>query len=151
MDRHFELLKITRENCLRLAEGLTNEQLNKIPENFNNNIAWNLGHIVATQQLLCYALSGNETRVSADFINKYRKGSKPEGNISDEEIQFIKEQMFSLISQTKEDLAKGTFKTFKTYPTSFGVTLGSIEDAIQFNNMHESMHLGSIIALKKLV
>jgi len=151
MDKHFELLKITRNNCIRVAEGLTNEQLNKIPESFNNNIAWNLGHLVATQQLLCYALSGNETKVPADFINKYRKGSKPEGNISDEEIQFIKEQLFSLIDQTKEDLANGVFKAYKTYPTSFGVTLESIEDAIQFNNMHESMHLGSIIALKKLV
>ena len=151
MDKHFEYLKITRENCLRLAEGLTNEQLNKIPANFNNNIAWNLGHIVATQQLLCYALSGNETKLPTEFINKYRKGAKPEGNISDEEIQFIKTQMFDLIENTKEDLKKGTFKNYKTYTTSFNATLESIEDAIRFNNMHEAMHLGSIIALKKLV
>ena len=151
MEKHFELLKITRENVLGMTEGLTNEQLNKIPENFSNNIAWNLGHLVATQQLLCYALSGNETKVPADFINKYRKGSKPEGNISDEEIQFIKTQMFELIESTKADLAKGIFKNYKTYTTSFNATLESIEDAISFNNMHESMHLGSIIALKKLV
>jgi len=151
MDKHFELLKITRTNCLRLAEGLTNEQLNKIPENFNNNIAWNLGHLVATQQLLCYALSGNETKVSSDFINKFRKGSKPEDNVSKEEMTYIKTQLFELIDSTKADLANGVFKSYKTYPTSFGVTLESIEDAIQFNNLHESMHLGAIIMLKKFV
>jgi len=151
MDKHFELLKVTRENWLKLEAGLTNEQLNKIPENFSNNIAWNLGHIIATQQLLCYAHSGNETNLPADFINKYRKGSKPEGNISDDEIQFIKTQMFELIESTEADLANGIFKNYKTYTTSYNATLESIEDAIRFNNMHESMHLGSIIALKKLV
>jgi len=30
------------------------EQLNKIPEGFNNNLIWNIAHCVVTQQLLCY-------------------------------------------------------------------------------------------------
>jgi hypothetical protein len=29
-----------------------------IPEGFNNNLIWNIGHIIVSQQLLVYKLSG---------------------------------------------------------------------------------------------
>lgn len=33
------------------------EQLNKIPAGFNNNLIWNIGHIIVAQQSLIYQLS----------------------------------------------------------------------------------------------
>ncbi len=149
MKNHFQLLHKTRNNVLRLTENLSLETLNKIPEGFNNNIAWNLGHLVATQQLLCYGLSGQQILVENDFITKYRKGSKPEGDIDQAQLDFIKNQLIVLVDKTEEDLEKGIFQNFKEYPTSYGIVLNSIEDAIVFNNAHEAMHLGYIIAMKK--
>lgn len=149
MKKHFSLLQATRNNVLRLVENLPLETLNKIPEGFNNNIAWNLGHLVATQQLLCYGLSGAQILVENDFVSKYRKGSKPEGDIDQAELDFIKNQLIILVEKTEEDLANGLFQNFKEYPTSYGVVLNSVEEAITFNNLHEAMHLGYIIALKK--
>ena len=149
MKKHFALLQITRNNVLRLVENLSLETLNKIPEGFNNNIAWNLGHIVTTQQLLCYGLSGEQMLVENDFVTRYRKGSKPEGDINQSELDYIKNQLIILVEKTEEDLANGLFKNFKEYPTSYGVVLNSVEEAINFNNLHEAMHLGYIIALKK--
>ena len=57
---HLNLLKATRSNIAKLVEGLSIEQLNHIPEGFNNNLAWNIGHILVTQELLIYRLS-NQT------------------------------------------------------------------------------------------
>jgi hypothetical protein len=51
----------------------------------------------------------------------------------------------------REDYQHGVFKSYKEYPTSYGFELKSIDDAIIFNNVHESLHLGTIMALKKLV
>jgi len=149
MKNHFQLLQTTRNNILRLVENLDLETLNKIPEGFNNNLAWNLGHLVATQQLLCYGLSGTPMLVGNDFISKYRKGSKPEGSIDQKELDYIKNQLIVLVDKTEEDLANGVFQNFKEYPTSYGATLNSVEEAINFNNLHEAMHLGYIIAMKK--
>ena len=151
MKNHFDLLKVTRNNVLRHIENLSLESLNHIPQGFNNNIAWNLGHIVATQQLLCYGLSGNAMAMENDFINKYRKGSKPENDLNQSELDFIKNQIIILPEKLEDDYANGLFLNFKEYPTSYGAVLNSIEDAIVFNNMHEAMHLGVIISLKKLV
>lgn len=149
MKNHFNLLRITRNNILKSVENLSLETLNKIPEGFNNNLAWNLGHVVATQQLLCYGLSGSTMLVDNDFITKYRKGSKPEQDINQAELDFIKSQLIILVDKTEEDLGNNVFQNFKEYPTSYGVTLNAVEDAIIFNNMHEAMHLGTMIALKK--
>ena len=151
MKKHFEYLRVTRNNVLKLIENLDLAQLNKIPEGFNNNLAWNLGHIVATQQLLCYGLSSLPMELENDFISSYRKGSKPEGDISQADLDFMKNQMIVLADKVEDDYANGIFKDYKEYATSFNATLSSIEDAILFNNMHETMHLGFMIALKKMV
>jgi hypothetical protein len=151
MKKHFEYLRVTRNNVLKLIENLDLAQLNKIPEGFNNNLAWNLGHIVATQQLLCYGLSSLPMELENDFISSYRKGSKPEGDISQADLDFMKNQMIVLADKVEDDYANGIFKEYKEYATSFNATLSSVEDAILFNNMHETMHLGFMIALKKMV
>ena len=151
MKNHFDLLKTTRNNILKCVDGLPLEVLNKIPQGFNNNLAWNMGHVVATQQLLCYGLSGNNMLVENDFIQKYRKGSKPESDIDQSELDFIKNQMIVLVDKTEDDFANGIFQNFKEYPTSYGATLRSIEDAIIFNNMHEAMHLGYMLSMRRTV
>lgn len=151
IDHHCQLLTITRNNALGLVKGLNEPQLNHIPERFNNNLIWNLGHILVTQQLLCYRLSGNDSFISNDLIEKYRKGSKPDGQTSSEEIGNIKAWLAESTEMLERDYNLGMFKNYNEYTTSYGVTLRSIEDAIIFNNLHESMHLGTMIALKKLV
>ena len=37
------------------------------------------------------------------------------------------------------------------YETSFGYTLHGVEEAILFNNTHEGMHIGTILALRYFV
>jgi hypothetical protein len=126
------------------------EELNKIPDGFNNNIIWNIGHAVATQQLLVYRLSGSDVLVSDDFIDRYRKGTKPESDVSQAEVDYIKSLLFSTIESTQEAYESGVFKKFTEYTlsTTKGV-LKSVENAIEFNNYHEGLHLGYILALKK--
>ena len=51
----------------------------------------------------------------------------------------------------KEDFDAGIFVTYNEYETSTGLVLDSIETAIAFNNLHEGIHLGVIMALTKLV
>lgn len=151
MDFQFEALRATRQNILDAIEGYSMEQLNTIPEGFGNNLVWNFGHVVITQQLLCYGLSGLPMAFSKEMLGKYRKGSKPDEVVSQEEFDMLKKMAFDLIESTKADYENGIFKNYKTYTTSYNVTLTSIDDAISFNNVHEGLHYGSILALRKLV
>jgi hypothetical protein len=125
--------------------------MNLIPDGFNNNLVWNLGHVIVTQQLLIYQMAGLQVHVTKDLINQFRKGSKPNKVYKENEIETLKKLLVDLIDQTKSDFEKGLFQEYKPYTTSYGMTLSSAKEAIAFNNVHESMHLGVMMQLSRLV
>ena len=127
------------------------DDLNKIPEGFSNNIIWNIAHVVVTQQLLVYKLSGLPMHVSEEMVAKYRNKTKPEGNVTQAEVDEINGLLESLLFQTEKDLDAEIFKTYTEYTVSLGTTLTNVEEAIEFNNFHEGIHLGYILALRKAI
>ena len=149
MKTQLNILKATRKNILKAMDGLSLEALNTIPKGFNNNIIWNATHVVVTQQLLCYKLSGNKMRLPDGIVTAYKKGSEPSEAVSAEQVAQTIAWLSDSIAWIEEDLDQGIFKEYNTYPTSYGYTLTSIEDAVTFNNVHEGMHLGWIGAIKK--
>ena len=145
------LLKSLRLSLLNLVEDLTSEQLLKIPTNFNNNILWNLAHLVATQQILHYKLSNLDVLINETLVNENKKGSSPASWTLTPDILEIKNLLVELPNKLEKDYKMGIFQNFKSYKTSMGFELNNIEDSIEFNNAHEGIHIGSIIALKNLV
>lgn len=148
MDKQFDILKANRLLILKIIDNYSLKQLNKIPKGFTNNIAWNVAHLLVTQQLLCYGFSGLPLNISDELLGKYRKGTIPEDDMTRQEFEHIKEQFLTLVDQFKKDYQNNIFKTYEPYTTSANVTLNSISDAIEFNNFHEGIHLGYILALK---
>lgn len=148
---HFEIQHQTRQNLLNLINTHSVEEMNLIPEGFNNNLVWNLGHVIVTQQLLVYQMAGLKVHVTEALINQFRKGSKPEKVYEENEIEALKKLLIDLIDQTKSDFEIGIFQKYDPYTTSYGMTLSSAEEAIAFNNVHESMHLGVVMQLSRLV
>ncbi len=151
MKYHFDLLRASRRNVLGLTQQLSLEQLNHVPAPFRNNLAWNLGHLVVTQQLLCYRLAGQPGYIDDEMIAKYRKGTAPLGPIDATELEQIRQLLVDLVDRTEQDYAAGVLSSYKPYATSYGLDLNSVEDAIHFNNLHESMHLGTCLSLRKMV
>ncbi len=151
MQKQFDILLKSRQLTLSIIENLTNKQLNTIPKGFKNNIAWNVAHLLVTQQLLCYKLSGLECLVSNEMISNFQKGSAPNYTVSDEEFAIIKKQFLQFPIILAEDYSKGIFKNYTEYTTSVKVTLSTIEDGIDFNLYHEGIHLGVILQLLKFV
>ncbi|WP_142784359.1 DinB family protein [Changchengzhania lutea] len=148
----FEVLFKTRKFFRNYIENTSLSDLNKIPKGFNNNIIWNIGHIVVTEQLLAYRLSGLPTMVSDDLIDKYKKGSKPESEVTQQEVDEINTLLFRTIESTQADYNSETFKNFQEYTVSTtGNTLSNIDDALEFILFHEGMHLGYVMALYRAI
>ena len=70
MHQVFEITRLSRKIIAEYLEHYTLEQLNKVPEGFNNNLIWNIGHIVVVQQMLVYNLSGLPMMVSQEMVEK---------------------------------------------------------------------------------
>lgn len=151
MNYHFQAHREVRRNLLEILQNNSTKDLLMIPDGFNNNIYWNVAHCVATQQLLHYYLSGNPFRIDTYWIETYKKGTLPNLNVQQSEV----DDLAFLLTETSKVLLKDYdddfFPDYTSYTTSFGLDLKNIQDAIIFNNMHESMHLGYVMAQKRAI
>ena len=151
MDWAFDIAIKNRKLLEIFIEKQTLEELNKVPEGFNNNIIWNIAHTIVTQQLLVYKLSGTPMMVSEDMVDAYKKGTKVERDLSQAEVDTVKGLLFSPIEKTKEDYDNQIFQSYNEYTVSTKSTLSNVEEAIDFNNFHEGIHFGYILALRKSI
>lgn len=151
MQSQFYVIKENRKLFIRLMDGLTIDQLNEIPAGFNNNIAWNFGHMVVGFQMIVYMRSGKELKIDKEYITKYQRGSKPEAFISIEEMNFLKIQAIRLIDEIEQEWDKGEFTSYQSFTTSLGVPINTCEDAVHYAATHDMMHFGYAWAMKRLV
>ena len=150
MEATFKIWETSRKKYLELIDNYKLEQLNKIPEGFSNNLVWNLGHIIVSQQGLVYRLSGLPLNISTEMMDKYKNGSKPTAT-TQEEVEELKGLLFLLLNQTKEDYANEKFTSYNEYTTGTGFHLANIKDALEFNNFHEAIHLGFMMNIRKFI
>lgn len=151
MNYHFSAHLQIRKNLLEILQNTSKEDLLLIPDGFNNNIYWNIAHCVATQQLLNYYLSGNDFRIDQYWIEKYKKGTFAQMEVDDTEIEDLAFLLLETSKVLMKDFDADFFTDYQPYSTSFGIDIKSIQDSIIFNNMHESLHFGYILALKRAV
>lgn len=147
--QQIELLKATRTLLYNAVKSLSLDEVNTVPPNFNNSIAWNVVHVVVTQQLLHNGLSNNLFQINEEWIPLYRKGTKPESALSEDDWNEVLQTMQNIPDRLHNDFTEKKFETFKEYPTSYGYVLHNIEEALDFNNVHEALHLGYIMSMKK--
>jgi hypothetical protein len=154
MDKKLEKIKKFRFFILDQISNLTAKQLNAIPEGFSNNILWNLGHLVATVQAICYKRAGLPITIDDRYFTPFLPTTKPDDVISTEEIEVIKNLLISTIDTLQTDLDN---KVFGNYTKSerieqvYGVNISTIEDALEFLLYHEGVHSGYIARLKQFV
>src|SRR5579872_5271934 len=144
MNPQIEILRKTRANVLEQIKDLTNEQLNYVAEGFNNNIIWNLEHMIATQQGMSYRRAGLPTIITDDFWEKYRTGSKPDGLAGENEALQIRELLFTTLDKFEIDYDKKIFGNYTAWSTRSGVEIASIDDSLRFLPYHEGLHSGTI-------
>lgn len=147
----FDVIRKNRENFIKLMDGLSLEQINKVPAGLNNNIVWNFVHTLSAQQGLCYGLSDNPYTINPAIVDRYKKGTKPESPVTKEELEQYKKMALDSLNQLEQDFNNGLFTHYKTYTTSFGVELHSVESAIQFLILHDGLHLGYAMAIRKMI
>jgi uncharacterized damage-inducible protein DinB len=145
MESVFKVLQKSREAIYHYAKEMPLEKLNQIPQGFNNNIIWNLGHIVAVQQLLVYGLSKTPFAVDQFIIDHFKNKTKPERDYTREEVDRVLSSLETSTVQMQKDYNDKKFGV----PTAFiskslNTTFDTIEEIITFNIFHEGLHTGII-------
>ncbi len=151
MKESIDIMRGARLFLINLIDGISIEKLNEIPAGFNNNLAWNVGHVIANQQILCYRNAGVKPVIEDEFIDKYKTGTRPESFINEKEFDVFKKYLIETIDKFEKDSATDMFQNYKafdlrSYP---GVSLKNISDAASFVSFHDGLHVGYSMALKR--
>lgn len=149
-----EKIKKVRLFLIEQIQGLSDEQLNKVPEGFNNNIVWNLAHVIGAQQGICYLRAAQAAIVPDKYIAPFFTNTKPEKTISKEEIEEIKRLFIDTIDKLQGDFDQRIFENYTPSPNIlrvYGIEIKDIDDALEFLLYHEGYHSGYILALKRVV
>jgi hypothetical protein len=143
----FDQLQFARQGTLRMIKDITESQADIIPEGFNNNIRWNLGHIYLVHALLA------QDRAPSGYGSLFKMGSKPaEWTVQPPALPELLELLEAQPNQIQEQHLHRLNESITTPVTiSSKLTLSTIEECLTFALYHEGGHQQAIKTLKKLI
>ncbi len=154
MNSNLNKIKNFRLYLLKQISNLTTEQLNYIPSGYNNNIIWNLAHLVSAEQNMCYVRSGLPVTVKDKYFTPYISGTKPIEFVKEEDVEAIKAMLITSVDRLQTDLDRNVFINYTPsvmIPKVYGFEVNNIEEALEYLLYHEGYHSGCILSLKRLV
>ncbi len=148
-----QVFQKTRQTVFNAIESLTPAQLLVVPTGFANNIAWNLGHIIVLQQAMVYKRSGLASNCPEEMTGMYWANTSPSDWESEPDSAELIRMLIDHPRQLEADYVGGKFNgtTYAERTSGSGVFMQTLEEAMSYNNYHEGLHLGAILALKEFV
>lgn len=144
----FDQLKTYRGYVLNILEDITEEEANFIPDNFNNNIRWNLGHIYLDQYLWIEAVTKEKAKVPETYHSWFGFGTSPKDFTAETpSLEELKALLIKQPSQIRDLYGPRLEEEFP--PTEIG--MHTIEQVLIRTIFHEGMHLQAILDLKKWI
>ncbi|MFT4536357.1 MAG: hypothetical protein ACJA1A_001630 [Saprospiraceae bacterium] len=151
IDSTFKIIHSIRKTIAFTLSRLTLEQINNVPDGQSNNIIWNATHLIAVQQLLVNRRSDAPYTEGKDITAYYKPGTKPDGDVTKEFVDYIRERLVGASVQMEEDYKAGLFDNYEPFETRTRVKLENAVDAINFVLFHEGIHLGYIMSYINLI
>ncbi len=140
--RQFEL---TRGTILKDIENVSETNFDVLPEGFNNNVHWQLGHVLVAAEKFLFGPAG---QLPEEYGKLFGYGSKPsdwEGEVPS--VATLVEQLKEQLNRIKE-LPNDRFDEKLPEPVLGNTTYGELASLTAF---HEANHSGQIYAMVRFL
>lgn len=150
MMKHMETV---RDITLNTLGKIKEERADIIPQGFNNNIRWNLGHIAFVQEKIVFGISGGTPELPAEYKDLFSAGTSPAD--WGEHVPSLSEIRAVLQDQTnriKAFIPEHYHEDLKEpFTNSAGITFNTVGETFLFSFFHEAMHLETIKQIHKAI
>ncbi|RIX52155.1 DinB family protein [Paenibacillus nanensis] len=147
----FKQLRFVRTNTVQRVKDMSMEKACIVPRGFNNNVLWNLGHILFVHERFSFALINEKMELPNHFAELFAPGTKPENGGTPlpelDEIIFLLSNQMDRIEQSLENRLEEQLE--KPYVTSTGLEISTIKECLSFCLYHEGMHFAAIKSIKQ--
>jgi len=146
-----EILRASRNRLYQLIETCNDETLFKIPEGFNNNVIWQIGHCITSQQRHMYMRSGLPMYITNEFMESFKIGSSPGSWKTIPDVHEVKRLLIETVNHLESDLESRLFINYEPFELPIGFQVKNHIHALQAANYHEAEHSGRIFTYLKLL
>ncbi|WP_028608778.1 DinB family protein [Paenibacillus harenae] len=150
----FVQLAFVRGQTLKAANGITEENADRIPDGFRNSLRWQLGHIYVVLERFAFQAAGLPQQLPGGFKERFEYGTSPLTTPAAVPVPTLDELKLLLGEQPARiqgALADRLQQKVEPYTTSAGLTLGTPEQFLSFALYHEGMHNSAIKLYKVLL
>ncbi|MEK4148019.1 DinB family protein [Robertmurraya sp. FSL W8-0741] len=144
----FNQLEAYRSLTLKTIENISEEQAELIPNGFNNNIRWNLGHLYLDQYLWIQAVTKEKVNLPEVFQRSFGFRTSPSDFTAETpSTQELKTLLKNQPSEIKKLFGERLEEEFE--PTDMGMY--TIEQVLIRTIFHEGIHFQAILDIKKFL
>jgi uncharacterized damage-inducible protein DinB len=143
--KHYEL---ARDRFVKSVDALEDGIADVQPEGFNNTIHWHVGHVLTVAEQFMFGFPKKSTQLPANYMELFASRTSPaawQGDVPS--VQELIVQLQEQVSRIKEIPAESFNQRLKT-PFLGQETFGELTN---FAIFHESIHLGQIQAMKRVI
>ncbi|WEG16878.1 DinB family protein [Alkalihalophilus pseudofirmus] len=142
----FRQLNTWRAFTLKTLQKVEENQVDQIPEGFNNNIRWNAGHIVVIHDRLTAQMLGEAPSYPKGYDTYFNKGTSPKDwDDAVPSLEEIKAELEGQIAKLEQKLTGNLDRE----PLGNVFDMPTVGDLTVFSVGHEAMHLSTIHKLMK--
>lgn len=142
-------LQATRTYFVQHVDDLTEKQLVEVPKGAPNNILWNIGHVINSHDRMLYPQCGLEVPCPSFYDECFRGGTSPSSWKRLPNPDEVLDEIESQGERILKDYAAGKFEKYESWEFVEGLTLDNAEEALGLCAMHEGVHLGTIMTLRR--
>lgn len=145
----FDLFEFARNNTLKVAEGITEENADIIPDGYPNSLRWQLGHIYVAVERIVFHFSNEIPNLPEGFIDFFKPGSKTtDWNLTPPSIEEILPLLSKQLIRVKETFEGRLDEKIENPFTMGSLKLETIGELLSYATFHENEHIGTIKSLK---
>lgn len=143
--------RILRGFTLGLIESLDESIADIIPEGYNNNIRWNIGHILVSQYYIMYGPEQAAKRMPAAYGALFGRGSTPRDWQRElPSFATLAEELRTQMERIEQDFTNRLDEVLPQPMTlGDGMEMKTFGELMIFTFYHEGWHAGYIQSLKR--
>jgi DinB superfamily len=144
----FKNIEVTRNYFLKNIEALDESIIDVQPEGFNNTIHWHIGHVLTVTEQFIFGYPKKSANLPANYMEFFAKDTKPADWQG--EVPSLNELSAQLKDQQKrmKEVPAESLKVKLQKPLLGLETFGEVAN---FSLFHETLHLGQIQAMKRVI
>ncbi len=149
-----ELLVRQGEQVRRTASELAlahAPRADRIPEGWNNNMRWHVGHLVLTPRRLVLQPLGIPLGVSGSYLKWFAGGTAPAA-WSDEAVPSLEQLADEMIRTPADVLGRVGARLAERFEKPLEVRLATVRNGLEglaLSHVHDGIHLGCMMRLAK--